>query len=274
MNTQPRSINKNSHKHVLAFCACGLLSSFFLNGCASTNTPSIIDSGNTIHDPYEGYNRTINSFNMAVDHAVTYPIIRGYRTVTPKPVRNSVSNIMKNLRSPVNLLNQILQGDLSGAGDVLVRATINTSIGIGGIFDVAGYEGISYESEDFGQTLAVWGVGNGPYLVIPFIGGSSVRDYAGFITDSLTDPIHWYTHNTNKEGLYYAKAGIDTLLLKDSVYEANSELERSSFDYYAATRSTYYQYRKAAILDSKRHYNALEEKEEYDALPEIPDFED
>ena len=190
--------------------------------------------------------------------------------ITPKPAREGLQNVIKNLRSPINLVNQLLQGDLSGARDVALRAVVNTTVGLGGIFDVAAYEGIPYESEDFGQTLAVWGIGNGPYIVMPLFGASNMRDYTGLLADSMMDPLRWYTHNTDKDRLYYAISGTNYLLLRDSLYASMREMERSSFDYYAATRSAYYQYRKAAILDS----NSWTDHARNDELPEIPDFDD
>jgi len=249
------------------FCAFAALS---LGGCASSKSPSIIDSGNAIYDPYEEYNRAVTKFNLVVDNAVVYPAVRGYRMITPKPAREGLQNVIKNLRSPINLVNQLLQGDLSGARDVALRAVVNTTVGLGGIFDVAAYEGIPYESEDFGQTLAVWGIGNGPYIVMPLFGASNMRDYTGLLADSMMDPLRWYTHNTDKDRLYYAISGTNYLLLRDSLYASMREMERSSFDYYAATRSAYYQYRKAAILDS----NSWTDHARNDELPEIPDFDD
>ena len=246
-------------------------SALLLSGCASSDDPSVIDSGNTIYDPYEEYNRSVTKFNQAVDHAVIYPVIEGYRTITPEPAREGLQNVMRNLRSPINLINQLLQGDLRGARDVAVRAVVNTTIGVGGLFDVAAYEGIPYEGEDFGQTLAVWGIGNGPYVVVPIFGASTLRDYGGLFADSMMDPLRWYAYNNDKEGLYYAVGGTNYFLLRESLYDSMTEMERSSFDYYAALRSAYYQYRKAAILDSSNHRT---NPAQYEDLPDIPDFDD
>ncbi|MCK5375050.1 MAG: VacJ family lipoprotein [Alphaproteobacteria bacterium] len=266
-------IEKNNKHFVLSSVLISFLCVFtasFLSSCTSSNGPDVIDSGNAIYDPYEEYNRAVTSFNLAVDRTVVNPVIKGYRTVTPAPARTGLQNVMKNLRSPINLINQLLQGDMDGVGNVLVRAVVNTTIGVGGIFDVAGYEGIPYESEDFGQTLAVWGVGNGPYIVVPFFGASTLRDYGGLFADSMMDPLRWYIHNADKKGLYYAKTGTNYLLLRDSLYDTMTELERSSFDYYAAIRSTYYQYRKGAILDTENRTRNVG----YDTLPDIPNFDD
>lgn len=264
--TSKRSLT--SHLLPCLFCTITAVS---LSGCASSGETSFVDSGNVIYDPYEEYNRSVTKFNLAVDHAIINPVVKGYRTVTPEPARKGIQNVMRNLRAPVNLINQILQGDISGARDVIVRTAVNTTIGIGGIFDVAAYEGIPYESEDFGQTLAVWGVGNGPYVVMPFFGASTLRDYGGVFADSAMDPLRWYAHNADKEGLYYAKSGVDYFLLRESLHDSMTEIEQSSFDYYAAIRSAYYQYRKAAILDSK---NNRTNQTHYEELPVIPDFDD
>ncbi len=263
-------VNKLPVISYLLVCILFVLGTISLGGCTSSDNARIIDSGNMIYDPYEEYNRAVTKFNLAVDHIVIYPVLEGYRTITPEPARNGLQNVMKNLRSPINLLNQILQGDLAGARNVIVRAIVNSTVGVGGLFDVAGYEGIPYESEDFGQTLAVWGVGNGPYIVMPFFGASNLRDYAGLFTDSMIDPVRWYTYNTDKEELYYALSGINYFLLRDSLYDSMKDLEQSSFDYYAALRSAYYQYRKAAILDTTSWTN----QNYLDELPEIPDFDD
>ncbi len=270
LNIIPNKTGKRSIASYLTIYALGVLAAFPLSGCASSESSHIVDSGNLIYDPYEEYNRTMTSFNLTVDHAVVYPVLEGYRTIVPEPARNGLQNVMKNLRSPVNLLNQLFQGDIQGAGDVIVRAAVNTTIGIGGIFDVAGYEGIPYESEDFGQTLAVWGVGNGPYIVMPFFGASNLRDYTGIFADSMMDPMRWYTHNVDKENLYYAMSGTNYLLLRDSLYDSMKDMESSSFDYYAALRSAYYQYRKAAILDSANR----PDKAHLEEFPDIPDFDD
>lgn len=266
IKAKPYSRNGKSSASKLLLTAMAL---FSLGGCSTMNGSEVIDSGNVIYDPYEEMNRGVMSFNMAVDRTIINPVIKSYRTVTPQPARSGIQNFLRNLRAPIDLLNQLLQGDLSGARDVTLRAAINSSLGIGGVFDLAGYEGIEYESEDFGQTLAVWGIDHGPYLVLPLIGASSMRDYGGFFADSMADPFRWYLHNVDKEGLYYAKAGANYLTLRDSLYDTLTELERSSFDYYAAVRSTYYQHRKAMVSDVDGNHN-----QEELIFPEIPDFED
>ncbi len=230
---------------------CIAASALVLAGCASSSLEPQNDGlyGQQIEDPFEEYNRSIFAFNSAFDDVVIHPVIKSYRAVVPEPARKGVSNFLSNLKAPVRLANQILQGDTQGAGDEAVRTVVNTLIGIGGLIDVAGHEGLKQEQEDFGQTLGVWGVGHGPYLVVPIIGPSSLRDYAGYAVDSFADPLRWYLFNTDQEGLFYAKAGADYLDLRNSLMDVLQELEASSIDYYAAVRSTYVQRRAALVRD-------------------------
>lgn len=222
----------------------------FMASCASDNTMNVGDI--MIDDRFEQTNRMVFSFNNAVDDAVIHPVAKGYRAVVPDPARKGVRNVLRTLRAPVNFGNQVLQGDMEGAGNVVTRTAVNVLLGIGGIFDLAGYEGIEYEPEDFGQTLAVWGVDHGPYLVLPLIGPSSTRDYAGYLVDGFADPVRWYLFNIDEDGIYYTKVGLDYLDLRESLVDVLEELEASSVDYYAATRSVYYQRRQAMVEDSAR----------------------
>ncbi len=250
-------------KNFLRATILGLLSAVALTGCMTTE-PRGID-GAEINDPFENYNRKVFSFNKAVDAAFINPVVKTYKTVVPNPAQTGLDNALKNLRSPTTFMNEVLQGDLDGAGNVLKRAVINTLLGFGGIFDLAGHEGIMYEAEDFGQTLASWGVDHGPYLVVPVIGPSSTRDYAGFFVDSIADPLRWYAHNVDKEGIYYGKVALDYLNLRASLIDVLEELEASSIDYYAATRSAYYQRREALVND---------QNPDDAAYVDIPDYDD
>ncbi len=258
--------------------ACFLLTAFFMifvlasPGVAQDEEdPSYLDdyfqnAGYEINDPFESYNRAVFKFNASVDRAIIHPALRGYRTVIPKFARTGVRNFLRNLKSPVIFANQLLQGDLKGAHDALLRATINSLLGIGGLFDLAGYEGIEYEVEDFGQTLAVWGVGHGPYVVVPFLGPSSLRDYTGYAIDSYMDPLRFYYHNVDRDEVYYAKLAGDYIKLRLELMDILEDLEETSFDYYAATRSTYYQNRAALIEDQSDEFFA--------SAPAIPEYDD
>lgn len=229
-----------------------VLPALFLASCSHNKEEMAFQSEALISDPYEEYNRRIFAFNQGFDNYFINPVVRGYRMVAPQPVRNSIRNALRNLNSPATFINQVLQGDLEGAGTVLVRASINSLLGLGGLIDLAAHEGIEYESEDFGQTLAVWGVPNGPYMVVPFIGPSSMRDYAGYFADGAMDPLRWYLFNIDEEAIYYAKFGVGYLDLRDSLMDVLIDLESSSIDHYASVRSTYYQQRQALIEDRAR----------------------
>jgi phospholipid-binding lipoprotein MlaA len=220
-----------------------------VSSCATKDAEPVMAGDIEIQDPFEGTNRAVFAFNNAVDKVIIHPVAKGYNAVLPKPVRTGVDNVLHNLKSPVTFANQALQGDVGGAANVLLRTVINTFVGVGGIFDVAASEGIPYEQEDFGQTLAVWGVGHGPYIVVPVIGPSSLRDYAGYAVDSFADPLRWYLFNIDEEEIYYGKVGLEYLSLRASLVDTLEDLEKSSIDYYAATRSAYYQHRRALVSD-------------------------
>lgn len=237
----------------------------FIASCASNTNPVYVGDIE-VDDRYESYNRGVFAFNDAISDAVIHPVVKGYRAVVPSPARTGVSNVITTLRSPVTFGNQVLQGDVEGAGNVLKRTIINVLIGVGGLFDVAGYEGIEYEPEDFGQTLAVWGVDHGPYVVVPLLGPSSLRDYTGYFVDGFADPLRWYLFNIGEEGIYYTRAGIEYLDLRESLIDVLEELETSSIDYYAATRSIYYQRRQAMIEDRGRNGAS--------SAPAFPEFDD
>lgn len=139
-------------------------------------------------DPWEGFNRSVFRFNETLDRYVTKPLAKGYQTVTPQVVDDAISRFFNNLSSPVTLVNQLLQGKPAAAAATTSRLIFNSTVGVGGLFDVAARMGVKREKEDFGQTLAVWGVKPGPYLVLPLLGPSTVRDTAGRVGDIASDP--------------------------------------------------------------------------------------
>jgi phospholipid-binding lipoprotein MlaA len=223
---------------------------FMLASCSATQAQKAgYDPEANIQDPMEGYNRAVFSFNDTLDRAVLEPVAQGYHDVVPHPARMSVRNFLRNLRSPVNAINQLLQGDVEGFASDVSRAAINTTIGIGGLFDVAKETGLEYEYEDFGQTLAVWGVDHGPYMVLPVMGPSSLRDTTGLIVDTLADPVRLYLYNTDNEGWYYARAAATGIDKREELLSFIDDLRRNSYDYYAAMRSVYYQKRHAMVND-------------------------
>lgn len=224
----------------LRFAAVLFLSVGMLSACSSSQYGEV-------YDPAETVNRGIFKFNNAVDEAVLEPVAKGYRAAVPQPARTGVRNALRNLKTPTILANNLLQADLTGAGNTLTRFFANTLFGLGGLVDVAGSEGVAYREEDFGQTLGVWGMGHGPYVVLPLFGPSSVRDTTGFIVDGYTDPVRIWLMNSDNEGWYYGRVAVATVDKREELLDVLSDLKRNSVDYYAAMRSAYIQKRDAQV---------------------------
>ncbi|MGQ0741019.1 MAG: MlaA family lipoprotein [Alphaproteobacteria bacterium] len=202
------------------------------------------------NDPLEGVNRSIFHASLVTDHLVIRPIALGYRHVVPKPVRKSVRNFLNNLDSPPIFANQVFQGDLDEAGNTLVRFGINTTVGVGGLFEVAEDWGYPRETEDFGQTLGTYGMGEGPYLFLPLAGPAPPRDLFGRVVDIFLDPTT-YVHMGNKKYWRYVRFGVDAIDLRERNIETLDEIERTSVDYYATVRSLYRQTRNNEIRNGK-----------------------
>jgi phospholipid-binding lipoprotein MlaA len=191
------------------------------------------------NDPFEPTNRWMFEQGLAVDKALVKPTALAYRRVLPQPVRDSFRNVLDNLKSPNVFANDVLQGQPKRAGDTAVRAVINTTIGIGGIFDVAAKIGIPKHYEDFGQTLGVWGVGEGPYLVVPIIGPSTTRDMVGRVVDFFIDPLTYVQWSGEEYYFPYVRFVVDNLDLRERAIETVDDIERSSADFYAGMRNLY-----------------------------------
>ncbi|MEM6780740.1 MAG: VacJ family lipoprotein [Pseudomonadota bacterium] len=216
-------------------------------------------------DPLEDINRATLAFNEGVDKAVMEPVTEGYRAVTPKGIRLGLRNFLRNLRSPVDLGNQVLQGDVEGATNQTARTFINTLAGFGGIVDVAEMGGIPYEPEDFGQTLATWGVGHGAYIVMPLLGPSSIRDGAGMMVDSYLDPLRLYAFNIDEEHWHYTRTAAGVIDKREELLDVIDDLRKNSFDYYAALRSAYFQNRENLVNDGDASFSSG---------PAIPDYDE
>jgi phospholipid-binding lipoprotein MlaA len=220
------------------FCAA-LVACVLLAGCATTDP-----SGQ--NDPFEKTNRSIFAFDQALDHAVARPVAVFYNHAVPQFARDSIHNFLGNLDAPVTLGNDVLQGSPDRAGQTLGRIVINSTIGIGGLLDVAAHMGIPRHDEDFGQTLGVWGVGEGPYLVLPLAGPSNPRDATGEVADIFMDPLFYVSFN-NSSLWYGIRAGVGILDVRARNVENLDQIERTSVDLYATTRSLYRQHRNAEI---------------------------
>ncbi|MFN4283271.1 MAG: VacJ family lipoprotein [Alphaproteobacteria bacterium] len=203
------------------------------------------------NDPLEGLNRGIFEFNRVVDGIIIKPAAQVYRGVLPQEAQDGIRNFLRNLRSPIILLNNLLQGDMDAAGNTIGRFLLNTTAGIGGVLDLAADRGLPYRGEDFGQTFAVWGVGEGPYLMLPVLGPSNVRDTTGLVAEWFADPVNIALDNNDLEWLIYVRAGLTGIDARARSIDTLDELERTSLDYYAAIRSLYRQQRANDIRNSR-----------------------
>jgi len=196
------------------------------------------------NDPIEPVNRAVFEFNRLLDGLLLEPAAIMYRAATPPLVREGVNNFLANLRTPVVLANDLLQGEFGRAEKTLGRFMLNTILGAGGLVDVAGWAGMpARHEEDFGQTLAVYGVGEGPYLMLPLIGPSNPRDAAGRVVDLLFDPLFFLAPTE----VSYGRRGAEVVTFREQNIETIDELERSSLDLYAATRTLVRQLRANEI---------------------------
>jgi len=233
------------------FLGAVLISTVGLGACASND-----NSYAEAYDPLEPYNRAVFAFNNGVDYVLLDPLTEAYRFVVPDVFRLAISNFLTHIKSPVYLANELLQGDLDDAGLVTKRFVLNSFTGFGGIVDTASWEGMTYEPEDFGQTMAVWGVGSGPYVVLPLFGPSTTRDSFGLLGDMVLDPINWYAWDSVHENtdVDTIRLGATILSTKDQFLDLQKDLKRNSLDYYAATRSVWLQRRQSLINDGETSY--------------------
>jgi len=202
-----------------------------------------------IYDPLEGINRTIFGFNNVADRVILEPVAKGYRKL-PSPIQSGISNFLNNLKLPLAAVNQLLQGQGKNAAESSGRFLVNSTIGIFGFVDIADNIGLEQKEEDFGQTLATWGVGDGFYIVLPFFGPSNLRDSTGMLITMTTDPINTYAVNQGEAWVIPLKTAANAIDQRSQIIDEVNALRNNSVDYYAAVRSSYYQNRKAAILNT------------------------
>ena len=235
-------LSKRSMKELTAILFSGAV--VLLAGCATQDVSGA-------NDPYEATNRKIFNFNQQLDKAVIKPVAQAYVDVVPEPARDGVHNFLVNLNLPVTFANDILQGEIERTGETVARFTVNTTIGIGGLLDVATRIGVPFHTEDFGQTLAVWGVGEGPYLVLPLLGPKPPRDAVGYAVDSIAfDPLT-YIDLREKFLWEVGRGALGVLDLRSRNLESLDAIERQSVDLYASIRSLYRQDRNNEIHNGK-----------------------
>lgn len=212
-----------------------------------------------VNDPLEPLNRVTHGFNMTFDKVLMQPVAEIYRALVPGFLRRGITNILDNLMSPFTLANDLLQGEVSRGGETIARFAINSTVGIGGFFDPASDWGIEEHKEDFGETLAVWGVGEGFYLVVPFFGPSNPRDFVGLGVEFFADPVSLYLDDANQRELRIARTSLEIIDARERHLDTLEELERNSTDLYVAMRSAYRQNRAFRINNGAATESKAEE---------------
>ena len=247
--------------------ASAALATLVLSACA---TAPATEPG-TIADPYEGFNRKMFAFNNGVDKYALSPAATAYKTVTPAFARDRVSDFLSNLNGPVIFANDVLQAEPSRAGTTAARFTINTTIGLLGLWDAADHFGIDGHSEDFGQTLAVWGVDSGPFLVMPLLGPTTPRDLVGTGVDQALDPLTWVQIDNDDDTDLAVRAGLSVVGVLNARVKLDEQIDtlNAQPEPYIALRRIYSSQRQAAIANGK-----VDEATAYDDLPDFDEFEE
>lgn len=220
---------------MLALCA------LLLSGCASVPEDARSDA-----DPWESMNRPLFAFNRGLDKITTKPLAKGYEKVFPQPIRTGITNFFRNLGTPASSLNNFLQGKPKRGFSELGRFVFNSTLGVAGLFDVATAGGIESYEEDFGQTAAVWGVPDGPYVMIPLLGPATLRDGLLFPLSVVSDPLYHYNNTSVRDKLVVLRV-IET---RARLLPLESTLEESK-DPYLTLRESYLQNRVFEIYDGE-----------------------
>jgi len=231
-----------------AFLCLGLV---LLGGCA-TLPPG---TQRTPRDPWERMNRATYRFNSALDKAVLRPVTRGYVRVVPQVVRTGVANFFDNLSTPITMVNDLLQGQLKGFANDTGRLLLNTTLGFGGLMDPATQAGLDKNDRDFGQTLGKWGVKSGPYLVIPVLGPSDVRDTVGRAGDEFADPRHYLSNVWLRWGL----RGLGAIDTRARLLPLDNTLD-SAYDPYGFVRNAYLQHRDFKVNGGQSNEDQTEQR--------------
>jgi phospholipid-binding lipoprotein MlaA len=225
-----------------------------ISGCATAPDPkdeAAVQAYNEANDPLEPMNRYFFEINHLLDEVILKPFAGYYHLALPQFAQNGVRNALRNLHSPVILANDLFQGSFNRGGDTAGRFLINSTIGIGGLIDVADSMGMKYHDEDFGQTLGWYKVGEGPYLLLPVLGPSNPRDLTGRLVDYVLDPLTWVGFIYNVGWINTVRGGLEGLDTRARNMQAIEELQKGSVDFYATIRSLYRQHRNDAIRNGE-----------------------
>lgn len=196
-------------------------------------------------DPWQPYNRAVFRFNTDFDNAFVKPAAKGYRAITPEPVDRSITNFFANISDVASAVNNALQFKLARAGTSVGRVVVNSTAGFGGLFDVASNMGLPRHREDMGQTFGTWGIGDGPYLMLPLLGPSTVRDAVGRVGDGYLDPVFF----VDEEWVMWSLTALDIVDRRADLLVAGEILDEAALDPYSALRDAHLQRRRALIHD-------------------------
>lgn len=216
-----------------------------LSGCATVPPGAAAPAAASQADPWENWNRKVFAFNEALDGAVLKPVAQTYRDVVPSLARSGVSNVLGNLHDVWSAANQFLQGKVQTGLEMGMRVLTNTVFGLGGLLDPASEMGLARRSEDFGQTLGRWGLGNGPYLVLPLFGPSTLRDTAGLVVDRRAAP----STLPDSTAASYGVSALEVVNTRSQLLAAGQLLDQVALDKYSFMRDAYLARRRDALYD-------------------------
>lgn len=232
---------------VRALCFIGLLSIAVVFSVHGAGYAEDLDDAGAVSDPFEKANRYVYGFNMLVDGAVIKPAAKGYRYAVPKLAREGVHNVLTNLSEPVTFINSIFQADKQNSFASFWRFVVNSTFGMGGLFDVAKDAGLYNRKEDFGQTAGIYGSDQGPYLMLPILGPSNGRDLFGRVVDVFIDPFNYIL----SDEAILVESGINGLDKREATLDLTKYIDETSLDPYATIRSLYTQKRMDEINNGK-----------------------
>jgi phospholipid-binding lipoprotein MlaA len=230
-----------------------------LAGCATrppASDPEALADYRQTNDPLEPTNRAMYTFNNALDTAILKPVAQGYRYVVPAPVRGGIHNVLVNLGTPVQFSNDVLDGKPRRAGDTTMRFLINSTVGVLGFFDVAKNWGYPDHDTDFGMTLALWGLPEGPFLFLPVFGPSDPRDAVGLGVNAAMDPFTWVGQGAVVRALDWSRFAMNGVDQRERHLDDIDSVKKTALDPYATFRSLYRQHRASQIEDARNDQRA------------------
>lgn len=255
--------SRNSQNAAAVITRCFLLAAGLVFAGVPLSVHAEAQANAAEDDPWESFNRGMFWFNDQIDGYVLEPVARSWDFAMPKDVQTWIDNFFDNVHAPIDTVNSLLQGKPRDAGVAFGRFLFNSTVGFAGFFDPAASElGLDEVREDFGQTLAVWGLGSGPYLVLPILGPSSPRDTAGLAGDAAMTAYTWFI----PWSATYSSRGVDVVNTRSRLLQQIEDSKKSSFDYYVFVRNAYLQYRRNLIQDKKAGESGFYD-DLYDVVP-------